>query len=215
LSCLCTQLQDRLQFIQCHCVHALKNAERGFLCRCLQMFALVSSAPFTIEVHSELSPTLAGVLLARLCHWVLYVLVVLQKLLLGIFSWWHNIQISATLAPVSSISGIPVLGRPRSWCTRRITACFAVLHSTAHKCGRVANFTDTTSAEWELTLNTLRKAKYAKPLCPTHVSSKSLSPIKTWRGGQSSAHWPLTVHVIRDSLAHSLTISSHSQSSLA
>jgi hypothetical protein len=30
--------------------------------------------------------------------------------------WWHGIQISAMLAAVSTISGIPVLGRPPSWC---------------------------------------------------------------------------------------------------
>jgi hypothetical protein len=64
--------------------------------------------------------------------WVLYVLVALQKLLLDICSWWHEIQISAMLASVSSISGIPVLGRVPSCCTLEFTACFYFSqHSTA------------------------------------------------------------------------------------
>jgi hypothetical protein len=71
------------------------------------------------------------------------------------------IQISATIVSVSSISGIPVLERPPSWCT--LTASFDVLHSSAHTGGRAANFTETTtSAKRELTVNTLHKLKFVK-----------------------------------------------------
>jgi hypothetical protein len=42
------------------------------------------------------------------------ILDVLQKLLLSICSRWHDIQISAMLASVSSIAGIPELERPPS-----------------------------------------------------------------------------------------------------
>jgi hypothetical protein len=62
LSCLCTHFQDSLQFIQCYHVHAVKSAKNGFPSRPLQKFALFSSTLFTIKFHSELPPTLAGVL---------------------------------------------------------------------------------------------------------------------------------------------------------
>jgi hypothetical protein len=61
-----------------------------------------------------------------------FVRVAPQKLLLDIYSWWHDIQISAMLASVSSISRIPTLGRPPSWCTLKFTACVEEAHSTAH-----------------------------------------------------------------------------------
>jgi hypothetical protein len=52
-----------------------------------------------------------------------------------------------------------------------------------HTCGWAANFTDTISAKWELAMNTLHKVKSTKPLYPTHISFKSLNPIKTWCKG--------------------------------
>jgi hypothetical protein len=63
------------------------------------------------------------------------------------------------LASVSRISGIPLLGRPPSWCTLKFTAWFDVPHSTEHNHGRKANFTDTAFAKRELAVNTLRKVK--------------------------------------------------------
>jgi hypothetical protein len=66
------------------------------------------------------------------------------------------------MAPATIISGIPVLGRPPSWCTLRFTACFVVCHNTAHNHGRAPNFTDTTFAKRELALNTLSKVKSVK-----------------------------------------------------
>jgi hypothetical protein len=66
------------------------------------------------------------------------------------------------LASVTSISGIPVQGRPPSWCSLKLTICFDVLHSTVHTPGLVANFTNTTFAKQELALNTLRKVKSVK-----------------------------------------------------
>jgi hypothetical protein len=64
------------------------------------------------RVHSEYNKEGKSVTI-RQCspfHRVLYTLIALQKLLLGVCSWWHDIQISTILASVSSISGIPVLG---------------------------------------------------------------------------------------------------------
>lgn len=53
------------------------------------------------------------------------------KLLLGICSWWHDIQISAMLPCVSSISWIPVLGHPPSWYTLKFTTLFVFFSLTA------------------------------------------------------------------------------------
>jgi hypothetical protein len=66
------------------------------------------------------------------------------------------------LASASSISGIPVLGRPPTWCTLKFTACFDVLHSTAHTHGQAADLADTIFAKREMTVNTLHKLKSLK-----------------------------------------------------
>jgi hypothetical protein len=58
------------------------------------------------------------------------------------------------LASVSSVSGIPVLGRPPSWRTLKFAACFVISHSSTHNSGRAANFTDTTFAKREFAVNT-------------------------------------------------------------
>jgi hypothetical protein len=84
------------------------------------------------------------------------------------------------LASVSSISIFPLLERLSSWCTLKFTACFDVWHSTLHTRNQAENFTNTTFAKWEMAMNTLHKMKSVKPPCPTHVSFKSLNPIKTW-----------------------------------
>jgi hypothetical protein len=51
------------------------------------------------------------------------------------------------LASVSSISGIPILGRLPSWSALKFVTCFLVSHSIAHTRGREANFTCTTFAK--------------------------------------------------------------------
>jgi hypothetical protein len=66
------------------------------------------------------------------------------------------------IASVPSISGIPVLGRPSSWCALKFFACFDDSHSSAHNLGQAVNFTDTTFAKWKLTVSTLRKVKSLK-----------------------------------------------------
>jgi hypothetical protein len=53
-------------------------------------------------------------------------LVALQKLLL-------RIKISELLSSVSSIFGIPVLGRPPSWCTPKFIAYFDISQHCAHQ----------------------------------------------------------------------------------
>jgi hypothetical protein len=87
-----------------------------------------------------------------------------QKLLLGICSLWHGIEISVMVASVSSISGIPVLGHPPSWCTLIFNICFVVWHNTEHNCGQAASLTDTTFANWELAVNMLHKVKSVKTI---------------------------------------------------
>jgi hypothetical protein len=87
-----------------------------------------------------------------------YILVALQKLLLRICAWWHDSQLSTMLASVSSISGILVLGCQPSWCTLKFRACFDI----SHTCSQVENFTDTTSAKWEVAMNTPHKVKPVK-----------------------------------------------------
>jgi hypothetical protein len=83
--------------------------------------------------------------------------------------WWHDSQFSTTLASVSSISGISVLGHLPSWCTLKFTACFHVSHNIAHIHDRAANFTNTTFAKRKLAMNTLCKAKTVKTtLSNTH-----------------------------------------------
>jgi hypothetical protein len=65
-------------------------------------------------------------------------------------------------ASVSSISGIPVLGRPSSWFTLKFIVWLVVSHSTAHTCCRANNFTDISFAKRDLAVNTLRKVKSVK-----------------------------------------------------
>jgi hypothetical protein len=84
----------------------------------------------------------------------------------------HEIQISAMLACVSSISGIAVLRHPQSWCTVKFTDCFVVSHSTAHNRGRAADFTNITFSKREFAANTLRKAKFVKTSLPNTFCSK-------------------------------------------
>jgi hypothetical protein len=94
------------------------------------MFALFSSALLTIFVHSDLSLTFTGAYLARILTSLgtLYICWT-TKVLLCTSLLCHGTEISAMIAPVSSISGIPVLGRPPSWCTLRFSACFVVSHA--------------------------------------------------------------------------------------
>jgi hypothetical protein len=88
------------------------------------------------------------------------------------FSWWHDVKISAMLVSMFSISGIPILGRPPSWCTLKFTDCFDVSHSTVHTHGWTINFNDTNFVKRELAGNTLRKMKSVKSTLP--------NAIKTW-----------------------------------
>jgi hypothetical protein len=135
---------------------ALKS---GFPSRPLQKFAVLLRA-----THTQSFPPLQPMCIwqGSYCQWALYILLALHKLLLGIYSRWHEIQISVTLASVSSISEILVLGRPPSWCILKFTACFDVSHSTAHTRGQEANFTNTTFAKRELVMNTLHKVMSIK-----------------------------------------------------
>jgi hypothetical protein len=142
----------------------------------LQKFAPFPSALFTILVHSELSPTLACVPQQEYqCHWVLYVLVALQCLLLGIYSWWHDTENSMMPVAVPSFSRIQVVGHLPTWCTLKFTACLFV--SLAQR---------TLVARWQISPNgsqpwtTMKSEVCKKPLCPTHVLFKSLNPIQTW-----------------------------------
>jgi hypothetical protein len=77
----------------------------------LQKFALFS-ALFTIEVHLERPPTLAGGHPAR--FWMLlsnsYACCTTEAA--SGYSCWHDVQISAMLAPLPRRSGIPLLGYP-------------------------------------------------------------------------------------------------------
>jgi hypothetical protein len=154
-ACLCTHPQDSLQFIQCYCVHAVKRAKSRFPSTALQKFALFSSTLFTVEVNSKLSHTSAGVRLERISMSSSTLCTFYTTAAASGYLWKHESQISAMLASVSSISGIPVLGLPPYWCTLKFTASFVVSHN---RC-RTANFTDITFAKRKLALNTLRKVK--------------------------------------------------------
>jgi hypothetical protein len=137
--------------------------------RLLQKVALLSSALFTIEVCSELSPTLAGVHPARL------------SVSLSILCTCCTIEAASGFALHSdfSIFEIPVLGRPQTWRTLKFTVCFEVSHGPGHTRRQATNFTDITFAKRELAVNTLRKVKSVKTFCPTYISFKSLNPTKT------------------------------------
>jgi hypothetical protein len=63
---------------------------------------------------------------------------------------------------VTSITGIPVLGCPPSWCSLKLVVCFDVSHSAAQTHGLAANVTDTTFAKQELAVSTLRKVMSLK-----------------------------------------------------
>jgi hypothetical protein len=163
LTSFCTHLQDALQFIQCYRVHAIQSAKKRFLSRLLQKFALFSTALFTIKVHSELSPTLAGVQPARfsMSESTSYTCCNREAAsgYLFVMAWDSDFSDASSW---SSISGILVLEHPPSWCILNFAVCFVVSHSAAHTRGPAANFTSTTFAKREFAVNTLLKMKSVK-----------------------------------------------------
>jgi hypothetical protein len=110
-----------LQFIQHYRVNAVKCAKKWLP---ILTFTIVCSV-LLHAIHNRGPPRhfphFSQCRQSSQCDWVFYMLVALQKLLLGIRSWWHDIKM---LVSVSSMSEILVLGRPLSWCTLNFTAPF-------------------------------------------------------------------------------------------
>jgi hypothetical protein len=134
--------------LPCTCRKERKISD--FPSRYSQKFVLFSAALFTRGPFIGF-PHLAGVHPARFSMSLSTVYTCCTtKTASAYLSRWHDIQILAMLAPVSSISRIPALGRPPSYCTFKFTACLVVSHSTAHTRGRAANFVHITPAKRKL-----------------------------------------------------------------
>jgi hypothetical protein len=117
------------------------------------------------------------------CHWVIYVLVVLQSLLVGVCSWQHDTENSTMPVSVSSISGTQILGRPPS-CVHSSSPLLCFFFFFPHSAATTAAGRQTLplpvspNGRWPWT--DYIKRSLQKPFRPTHVSFQSLNPIKTF-----------------------------------
>jgi hypothetical protein len=165
---------------------------------------LFSSALFTIEIHSELSPSSAGVHRTRfsMSQNTLYICCTREAAsdYLFVMSWYYDFSDASF---IFSISGTSVLGRPPFWCALRFTSCLIIYYSTEDTRGRAANFTDTTFSKREFDVKTLRKTKSVKTtLFNTRFLFILLNPTEnTASNYSSSVAWVYLLRRSRDLFA--------------